>query len=93
MKDEKIMQIISRPLPFAVPGNIIKYEFNRKNQTFKLKFNAENSTRQKVEIYSPKPPVEISSNGKSSYKHIDDSEAVMIYIGVCKGENTIEIKI
>lgn len=93
LMNEKIMKIISRPLPFAVPGNIIKYEFNRKNQTFKLKFNTENSTRQKVEIYSPKAPVEINSKGKSSYKHIDDSDAVMIYIGVCKGENTIEIKI
>ena len=93
LKDEKIMKIISRPYPVAIPGTIDKYEFNRKNQTFTLKFTAENSTRKKVLIYSPKAPDEIISNGKAAYEHIGDSEAVKISIGVCKGENKIEIKL
>lgn len=93
LMDEKIMQIIARPYPVAVPGIISKYEFNRKNNTFTLKFTTESSTRKKVEIYSPKAPVEIASNGKASYEHINDSDSVMICVNACKGENIIEVKI
>ena len=93
LRDEKIMKIISRPYPVAVPGTITKYEFNRKNNTFTLKFTAENSTRKKVVIYSPNAPVEIISKGKAKYENIGNSDAVEISVGVCKGENTIEIKI
>lgn len=93
MKDEKIMKIIARPYPVAVPGQINKYEFNRKNNTFRLKFTVENSTRKKVLIYSPSAPKEIDSKGKASYEHIGDTDAVIISVGACKGENTIEIKI
>lgn len=91
--DEKIMKIIARPYPVAVPGTITKYEFNRKNNTFTLKFNCESSTRKKVLIYSPEKPEEIESKCKASFANINDSDAVIISVGVSKGENEIKVKI
>lgn len=93
LMDEKIMDIISRPYPAAVPGKIVKYEFNRKNDTLTLKFNNEEGSRKKVVIYSPAEPVEIESKYKYSIEKIDDSQSVMISVGVGKGENIIRIKL
>lgn len=89
--DEKIMKIIARPYPIAVPGEIRKYGFNRKNSTFTLKFNLEESSRKKAEIYCPSMPREINSKTKYTVKPIGESEAVTVSFGVSKGENIIEI--
>ncbi len=91
--EEKIMDIISRPYPVAVPGEIKRYGFNRINRTFTLKFENENGSRKKVAIYSPSAPVEVISKCKYTVESVDNSEAVLITVGVSKGENNIEIKI
>ncbi len=91
--DDKIMKIIARPYPIAVPGEIVKYSFNRKNDTFTLKYNLEESTRKKIKIYSPCMPKEVIAKGKVSYEKINNSDAVIISVGANKGENTIEVKI
>lgn len=91
--DEKIMKIIARPYPVAVPGNISKYEFNRKNNTFTLKFNCNKITRKKILIYSPCTPEETETKCKYSYKNIGESNAVLISVGVSKGENIIKVKL
>lgn len=93
LEKEKIMKIIARPYPIAVPGEIEKYGFNRKNSTFTLKFNLEEASRKKAEIYCPVEPKEIISKTKHSFEHIGESEAVIVSVGVSKGENIIEIKI
>ena len=89
--DEKIMKIIARPYPVAVPGEITKYEFNRKNKTLTLKFNSDESTRKKVEIYLPSNPTEIKTKCKYNIKPVFASKAAYISVGVSKGENTIQI--
>ena len=91
--DEKIMKIIARPVPVAVPGQITKYEFNRHNNTFTLKFNCETGSRKKAIIYSPSAPKRIEAKCKSSYESIAGSQAVTISVGVSKGENKIIIEI
>ncbi len=91
--DDKIMKIIARPYPIAVPGEIIKYGFNRKNDTFTLKYNLDKSAKKKIQIYSPKEPVEVVANGKVSFEKINDSQAVIISIGASKGENEVTVKI
>ena len=85
------MKIIARPYPVAVPGEITKYEFNRKNKTLTLKFNSDESTRKKVEIYLPSNPTEIKTKCKYNIKPVFASEAAYISVGVSKGENTIQI--
>lgn len=93
LADEKIMKIIARPYPVAVPGEIKKYNFNRVNSTFTLKFNLDSPSRKKVEIYCPSKPEEINTKTKYTVKTICESEAVIVSVGVSKGENTIEITI
>lgn len=89
--DEKIMKIIARPYPVAIPGEIKKYEFNRKNNTLTVKFECETSTRKKAVIYAPCAPKEINSKCKYTVSPVYDSDAVNITLGVSKGENKIEI--
>ena len=93
LENEKIMKIIARPYPIAAPGELVKYNFNRKNNTLTVKFNSEAATRKKAIIYSPSVPAEINSRCKYKIDPICGTEAVYISIGVSKGENVIEIKI
>lgn len=91
--DSKIMNIISRPYPVAIPGNIIKYNFNRKNNTFTLKFNCDKITRKKAEVYVPCKPKEIISAKSPTEKTVYESDAVILSFPTVKGENEIVIKI
>ncbi len=93
LQHEKIMDIIARPYPVAVPQTIESYSFNRKNNKFKLKFSCGKATRKKAEIYSPKMPDDIAAKGKYTVKHIGDSDAVIISFPVYKGENEIEFEL
>lgn len=90
--DEKIMDIINRPYPVAVPGEIIKYHYNRVSDTFTLSFRCDSSTRKKAVIYSPVMPIEIVSKCKYDIKNINDSSSVYITVGAGKGENNIELR-
>ncbi len=93
LAEEKIMKIIARPYPVAVPGEIQKYGFNRRNNTFTLKFTTEKLTRKKVMIYAPTMPREIISERKATIHPIGDSEAVYISVTPVKGENEIIVKL
>lgn len=91
--EEKIMKIIARPYPVAVPGRIESYRFDRKTNTFTLKFSAPKETESKIEIYSPSVPVEILSEKEAGMKKIGNSEAVLLSISPIQGENLITVKL
>lgn len=93
LAEERIMKIIARPYPIAVPGKIIKYNFNRKTNTFTLKFTAEEESEKKVEIYAPTVPTEVISDKKATVEKIGDSDAVVVCILPSKGENEITVKL
>lgn len=93
LQGEKIIDIIARPHPVAVPGTITDYGYNAKNKTFRIRFNNETKTTKKVEIYAPYAPSEIITERKFTVKNIGNSQAVIISIGVSKGENSVEIKL
>ena len=90
--EEKIMDIICRPYPLAVPGDIGKYHYNRVSDTFTLTFSCDSSTRKKAVVYSPAKPYEIISKCKYSIESIENSDACYITFGAGKGENNIELR-
>ncbi len=83
----KIMDILSRPLPVAVAGEIKKYSFDRKENLFTLTYTGSSTIKAPTLIYLPCEPKKVYST--KGYKYKDN--ILSVYAG--KGECIVKVEL
>jgi len=90
MADTKIMDVLCRPYPRAVAGEIKKYRFDRKNRVFDLSYTGSSDIRVPTVIYLPYEPKKIYSTKKYTLKENDGYYILQVFAG--KGECAVKIE-
>ena len=86
-EQSKIMDIICRPLPIAVAGEIKNYSFDRKNKEFTLQYTGTASTKAPTLIYLPSEPKKVYST--KAYKYADG----ILKVNAGKGECIVKVEL
>lgn len=93
LEDSTIMQILSRPYPQAVPGEIDSYEYDRENDVFQLTFHT-SEVKEPALIYLHKKPASIESSTDLEKIETTDYEtgASLLKIPPVAGCNQLKVK-
>lgn len=89
IENSKIMEIIARPYPIAVPGEITSYKFDYESKKFVLNFTVDKKVKQAAEVFIPKEPVSVETEGK--YEICEDSGMKYLKVKPVSGENTVTV--
>lgn len=87
LENSRIMDIISRPLPIAVAGEIKAYDYDRKNDVFTLTYKGSSTIKAPTLIYLPKEAKKIHST--KSYV-IKENGILQVYAG--KGDCIVQVE-
>lgn len=87
-ENTKIMDILNRPLPVAVAGEIKKYEYNRKDNIFTLTYKGSSTIKAPTLIYLPSEPKKIWSTKSYILK---DNGILQVYAG--KGDCIVQVEL
>lgn len=90
MPDTKIMDVLSRPCPQAVAGEIKKYGYDRKTKTFDLSYTGSSDIRVPTLIYLPKAPKAVYATKKYALKPLGD--AFILQVNAGKGECAVKVE-
>ena len=90
MADTKIMDVLCRPYPAAVAGEIKKYRYDRKNRVFDLSYTGSAHIKAPTLIYLPEKPKKIFSTKKYALKENDGFFMLQVYAG--KGECAVKVE-
>ncbi len=82
--DYPVMNILSRPYPQAVAGDIINYGYDYESKIFEMSWEEKNTINEPTLIYLPCEPKSIQLNGKYK-KTLLDNDAIILEIDT-KGE-------
>lgn len=89
--NSKILDILSRPYPMAVSGEIKYYGYDRKSKTFTLSYASDGSTKAHTLIYLPSKPKSIISTKKYTLKQQRDGYILSVYAG--KGASIVKVEL
>lgn len=87
-ENSKIMDIICRPMPIAVAGEIKKYSYDRKENVFTLTYKGSSTIKAPTLIYLPSEPKKIWST--KSYV-LKEGGILQVYAG--KGECIVKVEL
>lgn len=90
MADTKIMDILCRPYPQAVAGQIKAYRYDRKNDVFDLSYTGSSTIRVPTLIYLPKAPKQIYSTKKYTLR--EENGAYLLQVNAGKGECAVKVE-
>lgn len=90
LESEVVKDVLCRPCPVAVTGEIIEYSHDRENDIFMLTFEQKKEYDCETEIYLNKPVKEVISDGKYIIEKINET-ASMLKIKTPIGTNTIKV--
>lgn len=85
-----VMDMLCRPHPIAVCGNINNYHFDKTAQCFTLYFNQETSYSVPTEIFCHRYPKSVDTNGAYDIKMLGD-ESCILNLTTNEGTNYITI--
>ena len=88
MTDSKIMEILSRPYPQAVAGEIKSYGYDRKNDTFTLSYTGSAAIKAPTLIWLPKEPKKVYATKKYQLNKTEAGLILQVYAG--KGECVVK---
>lgn len=86
-ENSEIMNVISRPLPIAVAGEIKSYSYDRKENLFTLSYKGSSAIKAPTLIYLPKEPKKIYSTKNYVMK---DNGILQVYAG--KGDCIVKVE-
>lgn len=88
--DTPVIDMIHRPYPMAVCGEIEGICYNKEMQTFELKFEQDKDYPVPTEIYLHREPKEIKTSGRYIIEKLGKKGAIM-KLFTDKGEHTVSI--
>ena len=86
-ENSEIMNVICRPLPIAVAGEIKGYSYDRKNREFTLSYTGSSTIKAPTLIYLPSEPKKVYSTKGWKYK----DNILSVYAG--KGECIVKVEL
>ena len=86
-ENSEIMNVICRPLPVAVAGEIKGYSYDRKNKEFTLTYTGSSTVKAPTLIYLPSEPKKVYSTKGWKYK----DNILSVYAG--KGECIVKVEL
>ncbi len=86
-ENSEIMNVICRPLPIAVAGEIKSYSYDRKNREFTLSYTGSSTIKAPTLIYLPSEPNKVYSTKGWKYK----DNVLSVYAG--KGECVVKVEL
>ena len=90
MEDSKIMDILSRPYPQAVAGEIKGYGYDRKNKVFTLSYTGSSVIKAPTLIWLPKEPKAVYATRKYQLNRTGNGLILQVYAG--KGESVVKVE-
>lgn len=87
-ENSRIMDVICRPLPIAVAGEIKEYSYDRKNKLFTLAYKGSSTIKAPTLIYLPSEPKKIYSTKNYIIK---DNGILQVYAG--KGDCIVKVEL
>jgi endoglycosylceramidase len=88
--DSKIGDIICRPLPVAVAGEIKYYRYDRKTKTFDLSYVGSADVKTSTLVYLPAEPQKVYSTKKYNIK--DTANGLMLQVYAGKGDCFVKVE-
>lgn len=88
--DTKIGEIICRPYPMAVAGEIKYYGVDRKLNTFTLAYSGSSTVKAPTLVYLPSQPKKVFSTKKYVIKETVNGKILQVYAG--KGECVVKVE-
>ncbi len=92
LESELFNEVLTRPRPIAVTGEIQAYCHDRENDSFTLTYNQDRLYDVPTEIFVHKAVKSVETNGSYEIVRIDDSNCSVIKIISPVGENKVNIK-
>lgn len=92
-ESELFTDVIIRPHPVAVTGKIESYRHDRDNNTFELCYEQDTEFEAPTEIYLPKEPKAISTDGEYELQKIDGCDALMLKVRTEIGAHKISVEL
>ena len=90
MENSKIMEILSRPYPQAVAGEIKSYGWDRKNRVFTLSYTGSASVKAPTLIWLPRDPKAVYATRKYQLNRTENGLILQVYAG--KGESIVKVE-
>ena len=90
MENSKIMEILSRPYPQAVAGEIKRYGYDRKNGVFTLSYTGSASVKAPTLIWLPRDPKAVYATRKYQLNRTENGLILQVYAG--KGESIVKVE-
>ncbi|MBQ6119658.1 MAG: cellulase family glycosylhydrolase, partial [Clostridia bacterium] len=90
MENSKIMEILSRPYPQAVAGEIKSYGWDRKNRVFTLSYTGSASVKAPTLIWLPRAPKAVYATRKYQLNRTENGLILQVYAG--KGESIVKVE-
>lgn len=89
--DSPLWEVLNRPYPIAVTGNIESYKHDRDANTFTITYNQDADFAVPTEIFAHKPVETIETDGEYTVEAIDENASI-VKITTGKGKHTVKIK-
>ena len=91
LESELFREILVRPYPAAVTGDIESYRHDRENNTFELKYIQNREFDAETEIFLHKKPQKIETDGEYKIEAIDGTQYSILKLKTGQGEHRIKI--
>lgn len=78
LPDTPLMEVLHRPHPIAVTGEILSYRFNKAESTFTIEYNQDREYQKPTELYLHKKPTGVEADGEHSLAPIGDGYILSI---------------
>ena len=86
----RIGEILRRPYPMAVAGEIVKYGYDRKNDVFDLSYTGDGAVKAPTLIYLPKPPARVYST--KQYRLLEKDGSFLLLVNAGKGACAVKVE-
>lgn len=92
LETELFTDVLTRPYPMAVTGEIESYCHDREENTFELKYRQEKAYEAPTEIFLHKAPVSVDANGSYVIEKTENGDCAVLKLTTNIGENYIQIQ-
>lgn len=93
VESELFRDVVIRPHPIAVTGEIESYRQDRENNSFELCYNQEGDFDVPTEIYLPYEPKSVVTDGEYEFDKIDGGDAVILKVKTAPGKQKISVQL
>lgn len=89
--NDALREVLTRPYPRAVTGDIVRYAYDRTGGTFILEYDQKEVFDAPTEIFVPSSPASVECDGEYSLEPIGATQACVLKIRTAPGKHTVKV--